>query len=177
MVKDRRVKGCPNERCEMHILKVKQDGDDNYCSKCGERLIYVCAKCFRQLEGTDEKGRICRQCEVEIKDKRVKGCPNESCEMHKEEFKYANDDNYCVKCGTKLIYVCAKCFGEIEDNDEKRKICYRCEAEAKERSNKVKDTVVEIVGGAVDLVPGGKNIDAGVKIVGDIAKGIFKKKG
>lgn len=85
------------------------------------------------------------------KDKRVKGCPNEACEMHTKKKKQPAENDYCPKCGTKLIFVCEKCFCEIEDIDSKHKLCLRCEAEAAEKKEKMKDDVKNIGGKAAAL--------------------------
>ena len=37
--------------------------------------------------------------------KRVKGCLNNKCVEYKKTY-YKESDEYCVKCGTKLSYVC-----------------------------------------------------------------------
>ena len=49
--------------------------------------------------------------------KRVKGCLNSKCVEYKKTY-YKESDEYCVKCGTKLSYVCKhpKCFKQIPDN-------------------------------------------------------------
>lgn len=60
------------------------------------------------------------------KDKRIKGCPEPGCARHIEHYKYKPDDCFCTLCGSKLVYVCAKCFGEIEDTEEKRRYCENC---------------------------------------------------
>ena len=67
------------------------------------------------------------------KDRRKKGCPNELCERHQKRIMYKTTEEYCPKCGTKLIYVCSKCFREIEDIDPEHKICSLCEAEKQEK--------------------------------------------
>lgn len=65
--KDKRVKGCPNANCPEHINKVKYTADDNYCKKCGKQLIFVCAKCHKEIE--DIAGhRLCMDCEAVLKD-------------------------------------------------------------------------------------------------------------
>lgn len=66
------------------------------------------------------------------KDKRIKGCPDPGCERHVEHYKYKADDQFCTLCGARLVYVCAKCFEEIEDSEDQRRYCYNCKPE-KER--------------------------------------------
>lgn len=71
MSNDRRSKGCSNENCEMHINKVMQKSFYDYCPKCGTKLIFVCAKCFKEIENIDEKHKICNLCAAEAEDKRA----------------------------------------------------------------------------------------------------------
>ena len=63
------------------------------------------------------------------KDKRIKGCPDPGCERHVEHYKYKADDQFCTLCGARLVYVCAKCFEEIEDSEDQRRYCYNCKPE------------------------------------------------
>lgn len=100
------------------------------------------------------------------KNRRAKGCPNETCPMHKEKKKQSAEYEYCPKCGTRLIYVCEKCFAEIEDIDYSHKKCKRCEAEAAEKKEKAKDAVKNVAG---------KAGAAGVAVVGAAAAGIQKE--
>lgn len=72
-------------------------------------------------------------------DKRKKGCPNELCERHQKKIMLNATEEYCPKCGTKLIYVCSKCFREIEDIDPNHKTCSLCDAEAQEKKEFVVD--------------------------------------
>ena len=100
------------------------------------------------------------------KDRRAKGCPNETCPMHREKEKQSAENEYCSKCGSKLIFVCDKCFAEIEDIDYSHKKCKRCEAEAIEKKEKAKDAVKNAAG---------KVGAAGVAVVGAAAAGIQKE--
>ena len=63
------------------------------------------------------------------KDKRIKGCPDPGCERHVEHYKYKAGDQFCTLCGARLVYVCAKCFEEIEDSEDQRRYCYNCKPE------------------------------------------------
>lgn len=101
-----------------------------------------------------------------LKDKRAKGCPNEKCSMHKEKKKQGAENEYCPKCGTRLIYVCSKCFTEIEDIGPSHKKCRRCEIEAAEKKKKALDNTKKAAtkAGAVAVAIGGP-------IVANIAKG------
>ena len=69
------------------------------------------------------------------KDKRIKGCPEPGCARHNEHYKYKPDDMFCTLCGSQLVYVCAKCFKEIGDTEDKRRYCEDC------KPNKSKDGV------------------------------------
>ena len=100
------------------------------------------------------------------KDRRAKGCPNESCPMHNEKKKQPAENEYCPKCGSRLIFVCEKCFAEIEDIDYSHRKCKRCEVEAAEKKEKVKDAVKNAAG---------KAGAAGVAVVGAAAAGIQKE--
>lgn len=53
----------------MHTEKVKQSADNDFCPKCGATLVYVCKKCFRQIEDVDPKHQICKLCEAKAEEK------------------------------------------------------------------------------------------------------------
>ena len=126
-------------------------------------------------------------------DNRKKGCPNTECQMNSKKKQFNTDTNYCPTCGTKLIFVCKKCFSEIEDIGSKHKLCSLCEAEIEEKKKNAADKAKDIAGRAAKGVAGavaavgvgiggkllkdGKKgaIDAGVKVVKDAAKAILKK--
>jgi DNA-directed RNA polymerase subunit RPC12/RpoP len=101
-----------------------------------------------------------------VKDKRVKGCPNDLCSMHINRKKQPVDNNYCPKCASKLIFVCEKCFTEIEDIDYSYKKCKRCEAEVNEKKKKANDSVKNVAG---------KIATIGAAVVGVAAAGIQKE--
>ena len=60
------------------------------------------------------------------KDKRIKGCPDHGCARHIEHYRYKPADRFCTLCGSQLVYVCAKCFEEIEDTEDQRRYCENC---------------------------------------------------
>ena len=60
------------------------------------------------------------------KDKRIKGCPEPGCARHNEHYKYKPSDRFCTLCGSQLVFVCAKCFKEIEDTEDQRRYCENC---------------------------------------------------
>lgn len=70
MTIDRRKKGCPNPECSQRIKKKFFGLDDRFCPKCGEKLIYVCVKCYSQIEDIGPKHRICKKCEIEKQEKK-----------------------------------------------------------------------------------------------------------
>ena len=122
-------------------------------------------------------------------DRRSKGCPNSSCEEHKKKVKHKTDDDFCPKCGSRLIYVCSKCFKEIEDTDEKHRICKRCKTESDEMKSKMKDGALKAgksvaglagtvaVGVVTNLKKDGTKeaIKSGTKFIEDAVKSILKK--
>ena len=69
MANDRRKKGCPNEQCEMHKKKKTRKAIEQYCSICGTQLVYVCAKCFKEIEDKGVEHRVCRHCEAQNNSK------------------------------------------------------------------------------------------------------------
>ena len=115
------------------------------------------------------------------KDRRTKGCSNEKCVMHLDKKKLDADNEFCPKCGTRLIYVCAKCFTEIEDLGISHRKCKRCEAEVEERKEKVKDTAKKAVGklGATGVAVGGAVVAGiqkeGVKQAATVGGKVVKK--
>ncbi len=86
-----------------------------------------------------------------MSDKRKKGCPNEECSQHYKKIKMKSEYMYCPICGSELVYVCSKCFDEIEDSGPKHKICKRCEIEAKEKRDKV---VANVKGAGITIATG-----------------------
>lgn len=68
--------------------------------------------------------------------KRVKGCLNSNCTEYRKTY-YKESDAYCVKCGTKLSYVCKhrKCFKKLP-NDVNEIYCPIHIAERKDKKEK-----------------------------------------
>ena len=106
-------------------------------------------------------------------DKRKKGCPNESCERNQNKIKLAATEEYCPKCGTRLRFVCAKCFDEIEDRGAGHRICERCELERREKRADAADKALKagkkIAGVAAPVVAGvaGTVMKKGQKVATD----------
>lgn len=68
-----KVKGCANDNCIAHKKKVTYKETEEYCSRCGHPLSYVCKKCYTSL---DERGEYCviHQAEKDDRaDRREKG--------------------------------------------------------------------------------------------------------
>ena len=65
-----RVKGCVNEKCIAHEKKVLYEETEEYCSKCGVKLEYVCKtkKCYTFLEKSD--GKYCIKCQAKKDDRK-----------------------------------------------------------------------------------------------------------
>ncbi|MBW7571627.1 hypothetical protein [Caproiciproducens faecalis] len=60
------VKGCINENCIARQKKTCYKKTDEFCSKCGNKLSYVCADCFKQLP--DDSQKYCITCAAKRKD-------------------------------------------------------------------------------------------------------------
>ena len=66
------------------------------------------------------------------KDKRIKGCPNVNCPDFMDKKKYSPDDHYCRKCGTPLVFVCARCYRPVKDIEGLR-ICPDCKGKPEKK--------------------------------------------
>ncbi len=64
-----RVKGCVNEGCIAREKKIKFKKNNEICSECGEKLGFVCPKCYTVLDNSPEK--YCIRCSL-IRDLRYK---------------------------------------------------------------------------------------------------------
>lgn len=71
-MKDRRSKGCPNPACGANQKMMKFKADDEFCSKCGTQLSFVCStsKCYSSIEDQGPKHRICASCEAKKADRK-----------------------------------------------------------------------------------------------------------
>lgn len=76
---------------------------------------------------------------------KIKGCVNKQCEAYKKKVTYKKNEEYCSKCGHRLVYVCKKCYKPIS---EKNKYCIIHQAEQDDEKAKRKKVIVG-VGGAV----------------------------
>lgn len=66
----RKIKGCGNESCEAHKKKITYKEAENFCSRCGTLLVYVCKDCYTQLPADAEK--YCVRCLAKHEDRKEK---------------------------------------------------------------------------------------------------------
>lgn len=99
--------------------------------------------------------------------KKVKGCLNNSCSEYRKTY-YKESDEYCVKCGYKLSYVCKykKCFKQIPE-DSKEAYCPVHLAEMQDKKGKQGNTAKKIGVGALSI--GGLMLTIGKTII-DVIK-------
>ena len=110
--------------------------------------------------------------------KAFKGCINEECKAFKK-IKYKKDDYFCSKCGTPLVYVCADCWKQMDDDNES--LCLNCKAK---RAQKKEEQVAAVKGAAQDIVEvvgavgaaGGAVAGVAAKVVPGVAKVAQKAK-
>lgn len=79
--------------------------------------------------------------------RKIKGCGNESCEVHKKKITYKGSEIVCSKCGSPLVYVCKDCYTQMPDDTDK--YCVRCLAKHKDRKDKAKKVATGVGGGAL----------------------------
>lgn len=60
------VKGCTNSKCVAVKKKITYKETEDFCSKCGGPLTYVCKKCYTPIE---KKEKLCARHQAEKKDK------------------------------------------------------------------------------------------------------------
>lgn len=68
--------------------------------------------------------------------KAFKGCTNPNCKAYKK-IHYKKEDQFCVKCGQKLEFVCAECWKPMEE--DKEKYCISCMAEKEQKRAQIAD--------------------------------------
>ena len=64
----KKIKGCGNESCEARKNKITYKDSEDFCSKCGSPLVYVCKDCYTQLNDDSEK--LCIRCKAKHDDRR-----------------------------------------------------------------------------------------------------------
>ena len=109
MATDKRVKGCSNPECVNHIKKIKMKAENEYCPKCGAELVFVCKKCFKEIQDIDENHSICTHCIEEAQEKKEK-----RIEKVKDYGKKA-----AVAAGTGVLAVGGKIVTKVMKDEEK----------------------------------------------------------
>lgn len=66
-----KIKGCTKSGCTANTKKVHFKKDDEFCTKCGMKLEFVCKKCNSPIAETT-KGSLCVRCKAEKEDKKDK---------------------------------------------------------------------------------------------------------
>ena len=66
-------KGCINSSCSVY-KKIRYKKNDNFCTKCGGPLQFVCADCWTQLDDDSEKYCVfCKNKRRDEADKCIEG--------------------------------------------------------------------------------------------------------
>lgn len=68
------IKGCTNPECKECKKRIHFKEDDEFCSKCGNPLSFVCADCWKAMDNNSE--RLCMSCKALRDDKRDKAIEN-----------------------------------------------------------------------------------------------------
>lgn len=108
-------------------------------------------------------------------DMRSKGCPNVNCDNHMKKKKFSTSIKYCPKCGAETIFVCSKCFNEIQDLGSSHRLCEYCEADKKAKLAKFGDAAKNVaekvagVGIAAAGVAAAAAAKVGEKEIGKVA--------
>lgn len=86
-------------------------------------------------------------------DKRIKGCPNPNCEVHRNKAKYQSTDQYCKICGTPLVFVCKRCYAEIPDEGIDIRMCKRCKDYLRSRRKGFQNGAKNLAAIGRDVIP------------------------
>ena len=78
--------------------------------------------------------------------KAFKGCTNSDCKAYKK-IHYKKDDQFCLKCGQQLKFVCAECWKPMEKDNEK--YCISCSAEKEQKRAQSVDNAKRVGAGAL----------------------------
>lgn len=90
---------------------------------------------------------------------KVKGCVNYICSAYEKKVTYKESEDFCSRCGQKLVHVCKKCYTPI---DSSKKYCDKCKERRDNRNKKIKKAVVSA--GSVALTVGGVVLTKGKNI-------------
>ena len=64
-----KVKGCTNNHCVAHTKKITYKKSEDFCSKCGQPLSFVCKSCYTPIE---ESQKRCVMCQAKVDDRNDK---------------------------------------------------------------------------------------------------------
>ena len=70
MAKDKRIKGCYNLACKRYRKEYKYETSDNFCTICGNELVFVCTECFEKIEDNGPEHKLCAACEAKHQARR-----------------------------------------------------------------------------------------------------------
>lgn len=96
----------------------------------------------------------------------VKGCINAACVAHEKQTLYKDVDDYCSKCGSRLVYVCKKCHTQLPDSSEQ--LCERCLAEKQDKKDRNLKRAGVVLGGVAAV--GIAAVNVGKMVVDGMAK-------
>lgn len=95
----------------------------------------------------------------------IKGCVNPKCIAYQKKKVYKKEDQYCLKCGEKLQFVCKKCRMQITEAD--KNYCVRCKAAMKdkkeERVQKAKERAAVVAPVVIAAIGKGKTVIQNIK--------------
>lgn len=83
--------------------------------------------------------------------KAFRGCTNVECKAYKKVH-YKKNDDFCLKCGKPLSFVCADCWKPMEDGNVK--YCISCKIEKEQHNEAVKANIKKYGGGAAAAIAG-----------------------
>lgn len=66
----KKIKGCLQEDCVKKKIVYKMD--ENFCTRCGQGLYYVCRKCKATVIDEHGESVLCIRCQAEIDDGKQK---------------------------------------------------------------------------------------------------------
>lgn len=64
-----KIKGCTNSRCVAHTKKITYKKSEDFCSKCGQPLSFVCKSCYTPIEKSQ---KLCVMCQAKVDDRNDK---------------------------------------------------------------------------------------------------------
>lgn len=107
--------------------------------------------------------------------KAFKGCTNPDCKAYKK-IHFKKDDQFCLKCGEPLSFVCAECWKVMDSNKEK--YCISCAAQKEQkqqqRINKVKNGGGVVLAGVGAVAVGVKQLSKNMDVIVEGGKKIVK---